>query len=165
MTPHISKSNSYIIDTRNTIHYHHIKWRDRSRQLYRLWQFTPPWKRRSCITSLVFSPKLYLSQFKKSSSILSSPQPYHISLEDTTNYFERWKESTISSPSTRDLVHYKSFLVSDGRDDDLDHSSSINHMLQTINILFCESIEAGTPLKRWLSSTMVMIINFPTFLE
>lgn len=74
-----------------------------------------------------------------------------------TTGFKKWKESTTTSLSTRHLGHYKLFIVSDGRDNDLDHSLSNQHILYTINTLLNSTIEEENPPKRWLSSTVFMI--------
>ena len=74
-----------------------------------------------------------MSELRKSSANLSSPLHHHISLVDMIQDFEKWKESTTTSLSTRHLRHYKSFLVSDGKDNDTTHCSFNNQMLQTFN--------------------------------
>ena len=50
-----------------------------------------------------------------------------------------------------------SFLISDGHDNDTDHFSFNQHVLQTIITIINATIETGTPLQRWLSSKVVMI--------
>ena len=110
--------------------------------------------------------KLYLSELRKSSSALSSPLHHHISLSDMSQGFKKWRESTSTSPSNRHLGHYKSFLVSDGKENDDEHYSFNHQMLQTSNTILNATIESGIPLTRWLSSIVVMIENkFPTLQE
>ena len=75
--------------------------------------------------------------------------------------FKKWKESTSTSPSNRHLGHYKSFLVSDGTENDEKHSSFNHQMLQTFNTILNATIESGIPLTRWLSSIVVMIEKIP----
>ena len=110
---------------------------------------------------LTFLQKLYLSGLRKSSTNLSSPLYHHISLADMTQGFKKWKESTTTSPSTRHLGHYKSFLASDGIDNNTAHCSFNNQMLQTFNTILNATIESGTPSTRWLSSIVVMIEKIP----
>ena len=71
--------------------------------------------------------------------------------------FKKCNQITTISLSTHYLDHYTSFFISDGLDDNPDYFSFNQHMLQTINILLNVTKESGTPLKRWLSSTVVMI--------
>ena len=75
------------------------------------------------------------------------------------------EESTSTSPSNRHLGHYKSFLVSDGKENDDAHSSFNHQMLQTFNTILNATIESGIPLTRWLSSIVVIIEKFPTLQE
>ena len=98
-------------------------------------------------------------QTSKITFILSSPLHHHISLTDMTQGFKKWKESTTTSPSTRHLGHYKSFLVSDGKDNDTDHCSFNTRMVYAFNTIINATIESGHPLKRWLSSIVIMIEN------
>ena len=92
--------------------------------------------------------KLYLSELRKSSANLSSPLHHHIFLADMTQGFKKWKESTTTSPSIRYLGHYKSFLVSDIKDNDTAHCSFNNQILQTFNTILNATIASGTPLTR-----------------
>ena len=74
-----------------------------------------------------------------------------------TNEFKRWKDSTTTSPSTRHLGHYKSFIILDGNNEHPHHSFFNTYILQTINTLIISTIDARCHLKRWLSSTVIMI--------
>jgi len=78
-----------------------------------------------------------------------------------TQGFKKWKKSTTNSTFTRHLGHYKSFLVSDGKDNDPDHWSFNHHMRQPINNIINTIIESGNPLQRWLSSIVIMIERIP----
>ena len=98
-----------------------------------------------------------MSQLQKVSDILSSSLSCHISLEDMTQGFAKWKESTNISPLTRRLGHLKFFVVLDECDSNPDHFYINQHMLQTINTIINAAKEAGTPLRKWFSSTVVMI--------
>ena len=101
----------------------------------------------------------HLEQQTSITFILSSPLHHHISLTDMTQGFKKWKESTTTSPSTRHLGHYKSFLVSDGKDNDTNHFSFNTKMVYTFNTIINATIESGHPLNRWLSSIVIMIEN------
>ena len=100
-------------------------------------------------------------QTSKITFILSSPLHHHISLTDMTQGFKKWKGSTITSSSTRHLGHYKSFIVSDGKDNDINHCSFNTKILQTFNIIINTTIESGNPLTRWISSIVIMIEKIP----
>ena len=52
-------------------------------------------------------------------------------------------------------------MVSDGKENDDEHSSFNYQMLQTFNTILNATIESGIPLTRWLSSIVVMIENIP----
>ena len=78
-----------------------------------------------------------------------------------TQGFKKWKGSTITSSSTRHLGHYKSFIVSDGKDNDINHCSFNTKILQTFNIIINTTIESGNPLTRWISSIVIMIEKIP----
>ena len=71
------------------------------------------------------------------------------------------KEITSTFPSNRHLGHYISFLVSDGKENDDEHSSINHQMLQTFNTILNATIESGIPLTRWLSSIVAMIEKIP----
>ena len=88
-----------------------------------------------------------------------------MSLADMTQGFKKWNERTTTSPSTRHLGHYKSFLVSDGKDNDSAHCSFNNQMLQTFNTILNATIESGTPLTRWISSIVIVIEKIPNTLQ
>ena len=102
-----------------------------------------------------------MSELQKASATLSSPLHHRSSLADMTQGFKKWKESTNTSPSTRHLEYYKSFLVSDGKDNDTAHYSFNNQILQTLNTIHNATIELGTPLTRWLSSIVIVIEKLP----
>ena len=105
--------------------------------------------------------KLYLSELRKPSDVLSSPLHHHISLSDMSQGFKKWKESTSTSPSNRHLGHYKSFLVLDGKANDVAHSFFNCQMLQNFNTILNAIIESGTPLTRWIPYIVLMIEKIP----
>ena len=78
-----------------------------------------------------------------------------------TQGFAKWKESTNISPLTRRLGHLKFFVVLDECDSNPDHFYINQHMLQTINTIINAAKKAGTPLRKWFSSTIVMIEKVP----
>ena len=106
--------------------------------------------------------KLYFANLKKASGVLESPISPHISIEDMTSGFRKWKESTTTSPSQRHLGHYKSFLVSDSNDTKTEHANFDKAVLQTINTIINATIASGVPLTRWLTSLVVMIEKIPS---
>ena len=75
--------------------------------------------------------------------------------------FRKWKESTTTSPSQKHLGHHKSFLVSDSNYDNPEHTAIDKAILQTINTITNATIASGVPLKRWLTSLVVMIEKIP----
>ena len=73
--------------------------------------------------------KCYFTNLQKASGSPASPLYPHISVEDMTSGFRKWKESTTTSPSHRHLGHYKSFLVSDSNDENPEHIAFGNTIL------------------------------------
>ena len=87
--------------------------------------------------------KLYFANLKKASGVLESPISPHISIEDMTSGFHKWKESTTTSPSQRHLGHYKSFLVSDSNDTNIEHANFNKAILQRIDTIINATIASG----------------------
>ena len=129
--------------------------------------FTPfgdaPLKDTANIETLLLSnlQKLYFNNLQKLSGLLSSPLSPHISIEDMTSGFRRWKESTTIFPSHRHLGHYKSFLVSDSNDDKSEHADFDKVILRIINTIINVNMVSGVPLIRWITSLVVMIEKIP----
>ena len=115
------------------------------------------------MTTLLLSKlqKLYFNNLQKTSGTLTSPLSPHISIEDMTTAFRKWKEITTTSPSHRHLGHYKSFLVLDSDDAKPEHIAFDNTILQTINTICNATIVSGVPLTRWITSLVVMIEKIP----
>ena len=101
--------------------------------------------------------KLHFLYLTNTSDLLSSQLSPHISIDDITSGFWKWKENTATSPPHRYLGHYKSFLVSDSNDNKPEQASFDKSILQTINTIFNVTISSGVPLTRWLTSLVVMI--------
>ena len=107
--------------------------------------------------SLLKLQKLYFTNLRNASGSLASPISPHISVADMTSGFRKWKERTTTSLLQRHLGHYKYFLVSDSNDDNLEHSDFDKSILQTINTIINTIIASRVPLRRWLTSLVVMI--------
>jgi len=106
--------------------------------------------------------KLYFANLIKASGVLESPISPHISIEDMTSGFRKWKKSTTASSSQRHLCHYKYVLVSDSNDTNIEHANFDKAILQTINTIINATIASGVPLIRWLTSLVVMIEKIPS---
>ena len=100
---------------------------------------------------------MYLSNFKKSWSLLSSPLSHNVSLDEMTANLKEWKKYSTISTSHRNVNHCKSFSVSDRNENDQEHIVFDSYILQTINIILNATSKTGAPLTRWLPSTVAMI--------
>ena len=145
---HLPRSRSPLTGSRHPIHYQPPKRLIREILLHSFRKFIIIWNYRPQQITLILSSKITLVRNKKGSDTLSSPLHHHISLADMTQGFKKWKESTTTSPFTRYLGHYNYFLVSDGKDNDIDHCSFNNKMLQNFNTIINVTIESGHPLQR-----------------
>ena len=106
--------------------------------------------------------KLYFANLQKASGVLESLISPHLSIEDMTSGFRKWKENTTTSPYQRHLDHYKSFLVSDSNDTNIEHAIFDKSILQTINTIINATTASGVPLTRWLTSLIVIIEKVPS---
>ena len=73
-----------------------------------------------------------------------------------TDGLKKWRENTTTSPSGRQLGHYKALLTFDDEKDNKLEGFN-NEILTVYNTIINASIFLGTPLTRWKKSIAVMI--------
>ena len=71
--------------------------------------------------------------------------------------FQRWKEKTSTSPSTRHLGHYKCLLIPENNKKGNTIELFNKTMLYIHNIMINAALHLGYPLARWTNSEVIML--------
>ena len=71
-----------------------------------------------------------------------------------------WREKRSTSPSLRHLGHYKCLLIPENKIKDSTIKSFNTTMLSIHNTMINEPLAIGTPLERWTTSDVIMILKY-----
>ena len=99
----------------------------------------------------------YLKKLKQNKEIISTTTNKSIPLNEYKEGFKKWKESTTTSLSGRDLGHHHSLLSPDGnqynknKEDSSDRMSNLHHSITSIALL------NEKPLHRWLTLFVILL--------